>query len=540
MLSSLPSILAMPSASKAKKHREATLRHAVNVNSQNTPVAAPPAAQTTNGKKKKKKKGKGKEVDVNAAGGQYDDDDDEDGDDVLPALESINGTMYEAPRGRARSSSRTGLTPDLASARLPATETELLTSTEHHFTHNVDTDPDGLINDDYWATFPEHLRIPEHLRNFMRQLSSPGNELQKNQAMVAITQQIHSGTATTGVHVNGNTTVKSTVSRYPPGAYSTSMPFDPSIFADSTFTQAMEQAAAVNGLHLPDVDSAANVVLLDECGEEEQDYGEDGYYSEGEVEEFREQQAQFALRYDEEMSPTIHTEIQTGEKKKNRKKKKRTSGGESQPPRPETPGIGGGEVPEGRPGGPKTAAVTNRVSAVSAPNRMSPAARPPQTANPPPSSRAAGKQPMSYPPAAPSPNPQPPSRRAASKAPITSHAYPPHNHAHHHPSPPSSNASAPHKPRPPAAANGAAQQGKNNKIWSTSTTEERERIKEFWLGLGEDERRNLVKIEKEAVLKKMKEQQKHSCSCAVCGRKRFVIALYTLGKFLLMLRSLIS
>ncbi|CCM06449.1 uncharacterized protein FIBRA_08713 [Fibroporia radiculosa] len=60
-------------------------------------------------------------------------------------------------------------------------------------------------------------------------------------------------------------------------------------------------------------------------------------------------------------------------------------------------------------------------------------------------------------------------------------------------------------------------------IWSTSTTEERERIKEFWLGLGEEERRNLVKIEKEAVLKKMKEQQKHSCSCAVCGRKRNAI-----------------
>jgi len=52
--------------------------------------------------------------------------------------------------------------------------------------------------------------------------------------------------------------------------------------------------------------------------------------------------------------------------------------------------------------------------------------------------------------------------------------------------------------------------------------EERERIKEFWLGLGEDERRNLVKIEKDTVLKKMKEQQKHSCSCAVCGRKRLV------------------
>ncbi|KDN44621.1 hypothetical protein RSAG8_05386, partial [Rhizoctonia solani AG-8 WAC10335] len=45
----------------------------------------------------------------------------------------------------------------------------------------------------------------------------------------------------------------------------------------------------------------------------------------------------------------------------------------------------------------------------------------------------------------------------------------------------------------------------------------------FWLGLGETERRDLVKVEREAVLKKMKEQQKHSCACAVCGRKRAAI-----------------
>jgi hypothetical protein len=61
------------------------------------------------------------------------------------------------------------------------------------------------------------------------------------------------------------------------------------------------------------------------------------------------------------------------------------------------------------------------------------------------------------------------------------------------------------------------------KIWNTSSSEERERIKEFWLSLGEDERKSLVKVEKDAVLKKMKEQQKHSCSCTVCGRKRTAI-----------------
>lgn len=62
-----------------------------------------------------------------------------------------------------------------------------------------------------------------------------------------------------------------------------------------------------------------------------------------------------------------------------------------------------------------------------------------------------------------------------------------------------------------------------DKIWSTSNHEERERIKEFWLGLGEEERKSLVKVEKDAVLKKMKEQQKHTCSCTVCGRKRTAI-----------------
>ncbi|KAI1105199.1 hypothetical protein F4804DRAFT_331593 [Jackrogersella minutella] len=60
-------------------------------------------------------------------------------------------------------------------------------------------------------------------------------------------------------------------------------------------------------------------------------------------------------------------------------------------------------------------------------------------------------------------------------------------------------------------------------IWNTSAPEERERIKQFWLGLGEDERKSLVKVEKDAVLKKMKEQQKQTCSCSVCGRKRTAI-----------------
>ncbi|KAI6362301.1 Stress response protein nst1 [Pyricularia grisea] len=75
----------------------------------------------------------------------------------------------------------------------------------------------------------------------------------------------------------------------------------------------------------------------------------------------------------------------------------------------------------------------------------------------------------------------------------------------------------------PHASPGRASGISKEKIWNTSSQEERQRIKEFWLGLGEEERKSLVKVEKDAVLKKMKEQQKQTCSCTVCGRKRTAI-----------------
>jgi len=61
----------------------------------------------------------------------------------------------------------------------------------------------------------------------------------------------------------------------------------------------------------------------------------------------------------------------------------------------------------------------------------------------------------------------------------------------------------------------------SQKIWNTTTAEEKERIKEFWLGLSEQERRNLVRVEKEHVSKRVKEGSKIlNCSCHVCGRKQ--------------------
>ncbi|KAJ3274263.1 hypothetical protein HDV01_003336 [Terramyces sp. JEL0728] len=63
---------------------------------------------------------------------------------------------------------------------------------------------------------------------------------------------------------------------------------------------------------------------------------------------------------------------------------------------------------------------------------------------------------------------------------------------------------------------------KKDDIWEIGDESERQRIRDFWIQLGEEERKQLVKLEKEAVLKKMKEQQKQTCSCNVCGRRRLI------------------
>jgi len=66
-------------------------------------------------------------------------------------------------------------------------------------------------------------------------------------------------------------------------------------------------------------------------------------------------------------------------------------------------------------------------------------------------------------------------------------------------------------------------------IWNTNNREERQRIREFWLQLGEEERRSLLKVEKEAVLSKVK-KEKRPCSCTMCGRKRFVLLTISWNK----------
>lgn len=57
-------------------------------------------------------------------------------------------------------------------------------------------------------------------------------------------------------------------------------------------------------------------------------------------------------------------------------------------------------------------------------------------------------------------------------------------------------------------------------IWNTSSEEERTRIGEFWTNLSEDRRKELVKLDKELLLEKVRRQKGHDCACSVCGRKR--------------------
>lgn len=57
-------------------------------------------------------------------------------------------------------------------------------------------------------------------------------------------------------------------------------------------------------------------------------------------------------------------------------------------------------------------------------------------------------------------------------------------------------------------------------IWYSGDAAERLRLRDFWAQLSEEDRKALVKLERDAVLKKVKEQQKQTCSCHVCGRRR--------------------
>lgn len=115
---------------------------------------------------------------------------------------------------------------------------------------------------------------------------------------------------------------------------------------------------------------------------------------------------------------------------------------------------------------------------------------------------------MTHAPAPAANNPPTRSVRAAGKAPMSAAQHTHHNHTHPPPAKPAGTKGKATAAAPPA------------KIWTTASAEERENITQFWLALTEAERRDLLQVEKDAVLRRMKEQQRHSCACAVCGRKK--------------------
>jgi len=520
------------------------------------PAAASPEAHSKKSKKKKRAATKPRRDDVDALAPS-------DALDfgTLPApdegLAEAIAAVLEAPRAAANGGGAGGGQHlGVAGADATAAAQAELLATANELYQRMDAGGGGLRPDGaYWAA------LPAHIRNFVRtaSLSPPlraagGNERAKAQAMYAIAQQmvqtgeqggegqVPSSQVVTGVASERDVSSSAAAAGQIVAGWQgdMSLPVDPSFFADAAFTAALEQQGGEESGII-----GVGVGVAEVTKDSEERSGFHSIVSAGE---------------EGERMPTAGKEPVTDERSgRGRGRRRRKSVGHGP--------VSGGEVEDDREiptrDGklvtssvvsdllPKAeAAAAAAAAAASAAARAAQAAKakasqlnmPSQTRQP--SSRAQGKQPMNYPPPhsgtttttttstmtsttaqqkTNTPSPTTRSSRAASKAPLQPHPYP-HTHPHHHPSPPSSNTSQTQKHRPPSsqAPSSRNNTNSNNKIWSTSSTEERERIKEFWLGLGEEDRRNLVKLEKEAVLKKMKEQQRHSCACAVCGRKRSV------------------
>merc|ERR1719331_1971458 len=75
-----------------------------------------------------------------------------------------------------------------------------------------------------------------------------------------------------------------------------------------------------------------------------------------------------------------------------------------------------------------------------------------------------------------------------------------------------------------AKAMGPNSNGQMVSFWDMDADKtEQEKLRAFWEMLTESQRRDLVKIEKKAILREMKGPQKYICTCSVCGRRREVL-----------------
>lgn len=57
-------------------------------------------------------------------------------------------------------------------------------------------------------------------------------------------------------------------------------------------------------------------------------------------------------------------------------------------------------------------------------------------------------------------------------------------------------------------------------LWDTGDLEERDNLKNFWISLTDEKRKEIICIDKTEVLEKVQQEQKISCTCKSCGRKR--------------------
>lgn len=429
-----------------------------------------------------------------------------------------------------------------------------LLATASDLYRRIEADPQGIPDDDaYWTSLPAHLRT--FIRNALPLGQFPPTQDSVNpndpnarhastQAMIAVAQQLAQAAHASQRHLQ----------QYPPGTHPyPPLPFDPSIFADLALhpdqplplhphpnstpngptVQAQANVHAQYG-HVqystnpnppptqpPGEPLPAPVVLVNEYGEETGEY-EDDYYSDDELDD-QDGAADYSgagVRKDAYgmpprsqmvnglVSAALAVDQEHPAAKKSKKKKKKKGGGGDLMVQPQQ-----APMPAARP--PVAAPPVQQYAPPSpAPTPAPVSVQAPRTGQPPPSSRAAGKQPMTF-----NSTAKPAARSAAPPAGAGTNGLP-------HAQAPSSTAAGKRPAAAPSNPNShgpASSTGPPTRIWSTSSVEERERIKDFWLGLSEKERRDLVKVEKEAVLRKMKDQQKHNCSCAVCGRKRTAI-----------------
>lgn len=444
-----------------------------------------PAAVAAAAAKKKKKKGKAKRADDSL-------------DSMLPPPNSNHSFAATAQ----------------AQADLIATASDLY--------RRIEADPQGIPDDDaYWTSLPAHLRT--FIRNALPigQLppsaqanpNDPNSRQTSTQAMIAVAQQLAQAAHASQRHLQNHPSANlqhgnTNANPYPP------FPFDPSIFADlalhadqplplhphpnSTpngpngnsyaYSHANPPPTQPPGEPLP-----APVVLVNEHDDERGDF-EDDYYSDEELDshEMDSREAIASLRHETNgLLPPDSLNVAPSSKKKNKKKKKK--------------GGGGGAPADPAPLQPP--APTTRVSnAPTAPTQQLGTNNLPRQSNippPPPSSRAAGKQPMTF-------------NHSGGKAPVSTAR-------------PSANGVQPGGKRPGSMTASSHGHGSvsghhiDERSWSPSNVEERERIKSFWLQLGEKERKNLIATEKGDVLRRMREQQRHGCTCSVCIRKRHSI-----------------